>query len=150
MLEKLPLTVGGKVDRRALPAPAPARPDWSGPYAAPRNELETQVAAIWEDLLGVKPVGIHDSFFDLGGHSLLAVKLLARIEADCGRRLPLNVLFQRPTVAHLSELLARPDVAELATSLVPIQPRGNKALAVLRTSGRRNRVLLPRTGGCLR
>ncbi|HEX4147968.1 MAG TPA: thioesterase domain-containing protein, partial [Pirellulales bacterium] len=127
VLENLPLTVGGKVDRRALPAPAPARPDWSGPYAAPRNALESQVAGIWEELLGVKPVGIHDCFFDLGGHSLLAVKLLARIEADCGRRLPLNVLFQRPTVAHLSELLARPDVADLATSLIPIQPRGDKA-----------------------
>ncbi len=97
-----------------------------GPLRRPRNELKAQVASIWEELLGVRPVGVHDSFFDLGGHSLLAVKLLAKIEADCGRRLPLNVLFQRPTVAHLSELLARPDVAELASSLVPIQPRGAK------------------------
>jgi thioesterase domain-containing protein/acyl carrier protein len=127
VLESLPLTVGGKIDRRALPAPAPARPDWSGPYAAPRNELEAKVAGIWEELLSVQPVGIHDSFFDLGGHSLLAVKLLARIEADCGRRLPLNVLFQRPTVAHLSELLGRPEVADLASSLIPLQPRGDKA-----------------------
>jgi amino acid adenylation domain-containing protein len=127
LLEAFPLTVGGKVDRRALPAPAIARPDWSGSYAAPRDALEAQVAGIWETLLGVRPIGIHDNFFDLGGHSMLAVKLMAEIETACGRRLPLNVLFQRPTVAHLAELIAKPNAANQASSLVLIQPVGKGA-----------------------
>jgi thioesterase domain-containing protein/acyl carrier protein len=126
LLESMPLTSGGKLDRRALPEPTNCRPDWSGPLVAPRNDAEARLASIWEGLLGVRPVGVHDSFFDLGGHSMLAVKMVAEIERACGRQLPLNVLFQRPTVAELAELLARPASADASSSLVPMQIAGSQ------------------------
>ncbi|HEY5313331.1 MAG TPA: alpha/beta fold hydrolase, partial [Pirellulales bacterium] len=124
LIESLPLTAGGKLDRHALPAPTICRPDWSGPVVGPRNEVEARLVGIWEQLLGVQPVGVHDNFFELGGHSMLAVKMVAEVEQTCGRQLPLGVLFQRPTVAQLAELLARPATAEGASSLVPIAMAG--------------------------
>ncbi|HEX4147958.1 MAG TPA: thioesterase domain-containing protein, partial [Pirellulales bacterium] len=127
LLEQMPLTTGGKLDRRALPEPTGCRPDWSGPLVAPRSELEARLVGIWETLLDVRPVGVHDSFFDLGGHSMLAVKMVAEIQQSCGRSLPLNVLFQRPTVAELAELLERPATSDADSSLVPIQTAGQRA-----------------------
>jgi amino acid adenylation domain-containing protein len=127
LLESLPLTAGGKLDRRALPAPTMCRPDWSGPVVGPRNEMETRLVDIWQHLLGVQPVGVHDNFFELGGHSMLAVKMVAEVEQTCGRQLPLGVLFQRPTVAQLAELLARPASTADSSSLVPIATAGQSA-----------------------
>ena len=124
LLDAIPLNANGKVDRRALPAPAAARPSWSPNYTAPRNELETRLVAIWEELLGVRPVGIHDSFFDLGGHSMLALRLIAEIEKLCGRKPPLSVLFEGPTIAHLAEMLSRADAAP--PTLVPLKPVGQR------------------------
>ena len=79
MLETLPLTPSGKVDRRALPQPDPSRPALEDHYVAPRTPIEQQVVAIWCHLLGLERVGIHDNFFELGGHSLLAMQLLSRV-----------------------------------------------------------------------
>ena len=122
VLEALPRSIQGKLDRAALPPPAteemrPAR-------VAPRNTDEALVAAVWEELLGTGPVGVTDDFFDLGGHSMLAVQVMAAIEARCGRRLPLAALFQEPTVEHLARLLSAPEDALAASSLVPLQPHG--------------------------
>jgi len=123
-LPALPLTVSGKVDRRALPEPARV------PRAAivpPRDDLEAGLVAVWEDVLDARPIGIADNFFDLGGHSLLAIRLLARVEARYGRRLPLSALFFGATVGDLAALLRQPAeaAAESWTPLVPIQPAGS-------------------------
>ena len=102
MLDALPLTANGKVDRSALPAPDSRRPDLDTPYIAPRSATEAQVTSIWSDLLGCHPVGIDDNFLDLGGHSLLAARILARTIQTFGVALPLRDFFEAPTPATLS------------------------------------------------
>ena len=84
VLEALPLTPNGKVDRRALPAPETGRPQLAGQYVAPRTPVEQHVAAIWELVLGVEGVGVHDNFFALGGHSLLATQVVSYPHHVCG------------------------------------------------------------------
>ena len=126
VLERLPLLRHGKLDRRALPPPSNSRPAWSGRFVAPRDELECQVAQIWEELLGVQPIGVTDNFFELGGHSMLAVRLVARVEQQCGRKLSLASLFHEPTVEYLAELLRRRETDEPTSALVPLQPHGGK------------------------
>jgi acyl carrier protein len=98
VLDSLPRSVQGKLDRRALPPPPAERPGGSAGYVAPRDEHEALVASVWEELLGVRPIGLVDNFFDLGGHSMLAVRVMAEIERRTGRRLPLASLFQQATV----------------------------------------------------
>ncbi|WP_437966999.1 amino acid adenylation domain-containing protein [Sorangium sp. So ce260] len=105
VLDRLPLSPNGKVDRRALPAPeqvdAPARAT-----TPPRTDLERAIAAIWSDVLSVPQVGIHDNFFDLGGHSLLLAKVHSRLREELDRALPMLVLFQHPTIASLAGALS--------------------------------------------
>jgi acyl carrier protein len=110
VLEALPLTPNGKLDRAALPAP-----DYGGlaSDAAPRDERESLLCAMFADVLGVERVGVHDSFFALGGHSLLAVQLVNRIRTVLGAEVPLRAVLKTPTVAELasqisSEKSARP------------------------------------------
>ncbi|MBW8879773.1 MAG: hypothetical protein JF614_32995, partial [Acidobacteria bacterium] len=102
VLDWLPLTPSGKVDRRALPAPELGE---RGEYVAPRTELERRLCEIWEELLGVERVGIEDNFFDLGGHSLLATQLVSRVRAALGVEVPLRELFEHPTIARFCERL---------------------------------------------
>ncbi|HVR95771.1 MAG TPA: amino acid adenylation domain-containing protein [Thermoanaerobaculia bacterium] len=119
-LDSLPLTPNGKVDRRALPVPEETR---QGGFTAPRDRIELQLVEIWEDLLGLRPIGVTDDFFTLGGHSLLAVRLMSRIEKALGTRLPLASLFQASTIERLAALLRRqPEPA--GSPLVAIQPAG--------------------------
>jgi acyl transferase domain-containing protein len=84
------------------PAPAHSRPDLATPWVAPRTETERQLAAIWEEVLGIGPVGIHDDFHELGGHSLLALQVLSRVRQALGTELPLRAVFDAPTVARLA------------------------------------------------
>ncbi|MGW7199935.1 amino acid adenylation domain-containing protein [Streptomyces chryseus] len=77
------------------------RPGNSTEYTAPRSEAEATVTAVWEDLLGVAPIGVHDDFFDLGGHSLMATQLAARLRSACGMEVSLDALFDEPTIAGL-------------------------------------------------
>ncbi len=126
MLETLPLSPGGKVDRRALPKPDRHRPDLKKAFVKPRDELEIQLAHIWEEVLDVRPVGVSDNFFELGGHSLLAVRLFALIEKRLGKQLPLAAVFQGATVEHLAEVLRLQDAAGPPSSLVAIQPGGTR------------------------
>ncbi|WP_246797359.1 non-ribosomal peptide synthetase [Burkholderia perseverans] len=103
-LERLPLTANGKLDRRALPAPDAAafgRLD----HAAPQGEVETALAAIWAELLGVERVGRHDSFFALGGHSLLAVRVIGRLRQRFGEAATLTALFEAPQLAAFAARL---------------------------------------------
>ncbi|MDP7042004.1 MAG: phosphopantetheine-binding protein, partial [Gammaproteobacteria bacterium] len=98
-LEQIPLTPNGKVDRKQLPVP-----EWSADqeYVAPRNGVEEELAQIWADILSVEQVGIHDDFFALGGHSLIAMKLVSRVLESMRVELPLDRIFESPTIAGLA------------------------------------------------
>ncbi|HVR11918.1 MAG TPA: condensation domain-containing protein, partial [Thermoanaerobaculia bacterium] len=129
-LAALPLTPSGKVDRRALPAPAAARPALDRPYRAPRGAIEETVAAVWADVLGVEQVGADDGFFDLGGHSLLAMRVISRLRLALGVELPLRALFEEPVLSGLAARAARqlrgaaapapPPIARAARGLEPL------------------------------
>jgi amino acid adenylation domain-containing protein len=126
VLDSLPLTPSGKVDRRALPARSGERPDLEEAHIAPRDELEKRLAHIWERVLGLQSVGIRDSFFDLGGHSLLAVRLVWEIEKELGQRLPLVSFFHDSTIEYHAGLL-RQDVRSISwPTFVKIQAGGPK------------------------
>ncbi|MGF6988499.1 amino acid adenylation domain-containing protein [Paraburkholderia atlantica] len=109
-LAELPLTVNGKLDRKALPAPADDAYARSA-YEAPQGAVETALAEIWAELLGLERVGRHDNFFELGGHSLLAVQVSSRLSQAVGVELPLSTLFARPVLGDLAasivEVLSR-------------------------------------------
>ncbi|MGB8476808.1 MAG: alpha/beta fold hydrolase, partial [Candidatus Acidiferrum sp.] len=126
LLDTLPLLSNGKIDRRALPAPDRTRPELDNSFVAPRDDLELQLAHIWEEVLGVRPVGGRDNFFELGGHSLLAIRLFALIEKRLGKKLPLTAVFQGATVEHLARVLRQQATPGPQSSLVAIQPGGSK------------------------
>ncbi|MCG3470407.1 amino acid adenylation domain-containing protein [Xenorhabdus bovienii] len=98
-IESVPLTLNGKLDRRALPAPVWVNRD---DYVAPRNALETQLCAVWQDVLGLERVGIEDNFFRIGGNSLMAIKLTAAIRYALAVEVPLVQVFELKTVAGLA------------------------------------------------
>ncbi len=123
VLDALPLTVNGKVDRRALPAPEPFR-DPRG-FVGPRDPIERDLLALWEALLGVTSISVTDNFFDLGGHSLAAIRLFDRITQRLGVALPPSTLFQAPTVEQLAEAI-RTRETTAGGVLVAIQPHGTK------------------------
>ncbi|MCU4666402.1 lichenysin non-ribosomal peptide synthetase LicA [Bacillus paralicheniformis] len=100
-LDEIPLTGSGKVDRKAL-LRHEVSVSGTAEYAAPRNEYEEKMVGIWQEVLGTEQVGIHDQFFELGGHSLKAMAMLAKIYKAFGVEVPLQVLFEKPTVAALS------------------------------------------------
>ncbi len=112
VLEAMPLTPNGKIDRNALPAPDHARPDIEGAFVAPRTPIEEMIAAIWSQILRVEKVGIHDNFFTLGGHSLLATQVMQRVRDTFNVALPLRLFFETPTVADLAEYVVRSQVRE--------------------------------------
>jgi thioesterase domain-containing protein/acyl carrier protein len=96
------------------------------PYVAPRTDLEHKLAQIWQDVLELDDVGIHDGFFELGGQSLLALRLFTRIEQETGTHLPLATLFGTTTIAHLAQLIEGRSDSSSWDCLVPIQPNGTK------------------------
>jgi amino acid adenylation domain-containing protein len=107
VLDHIPLTPNGKVDTHALPEPNELLgQSATQSYHAPRNATETQLAGIWESVLGVERVGIHDNFFDLGGHSLLATQVISRVRGAFGTEIALRSLFETPTVAGLAVAIA--------------------------------------------
>ncbi|SFX78277.1 amino acid adenylation domain-containing protein, partial [Pseudomonas sp. NFACC43] len=103
-LQALPQTGNGKVDRQRLPAPAPEAFAQTE-YSPPQGELETTLAAIWSELLGVEPIGRQDDFFALGGHSLLALRLLAQVRHRLGLEVPLSAVFAQPSLHALASVL---------------------------------------------
>jgi acyl carrier protein len=107
VMDELPLTANGKVDRKALPAPHSSRPELSSTYVAPRTALENVVAGIWADVLGLERIGIDDNFFDLGGHSMLATKVTFKLREALLIELPLRSLFESPTVESLTGAIAQ-------------------------------------------
>ncbi|HEX2090827.1 MAG TPA: amino acid adenylation domain-containing protein [Longimicrobiaceae bacterium] len=112
-LEALPLTPSGKVDRRALPAPG-----WEsarGEFTGARNAVEGTIAEVWQEVLGVERVGVHDNFFDLGGHSLLLLRVQGRLQEELHRSVSVVELFQYPTIAALAAHLTREDPEDTAS-----------------------------------
>ena len=124
-IESLPKTSGGKVDRNALPAPGVRDPKREE-AVPPRDDIERELARIWESVLGAEGIGIRDDFFDLGGHSLLAVRLFSRIEKAFGKRLPLATLFGAGTIEELAQRLRQEAWSAPWSSLVEIQTGGGR------------------------
>jgi acyl carrier protein len=106
MLEKLPLTANGKVDRKSLPAPGPERPELESTFTAPHTKTEQKLAKIWRDVLKVEQVGVGDNFFELGGHSLLATQVISRVRDVFQVELPLRNLFETPTIGELAATIS--------------------------------------------
>jgi acyl carrier protein len=106
-LDALPLTAGGKVDRRALPDPGNSRPELDTPYLAPRNRAEEELSQIWIEVLGLEEVGIYDNFFDLGGQSLAATRVVSRVLKRFQLEIPLQSLLQSPTVAEMAAVITQ-------------------------------------------
>ncbi|NUY36017.1 non-ribosomal peptide synthetase, partial [Paraburkholderia sp. JPY303] len=122
-LAELPLTVNGKLDRKALPAPADDAYARRG-YEAPRGELETVLAQLWAELLGLERVGRHDHFFELGGHSLLAVRLLSRA-LDGGMKLSAIDLFEAPVLKDLASRVEM-DMDPRVSGVLPVRLAGTQ------------------------
>ena len=139
-LDAMPLTANNKVDVQALPAPAPSLSDGLA-HVGPRDRVEVQLTALWQQVLEVPKIGIHDNFFDLGGHSLKAAQLFFLLEQVYGRHLPLATLFQAPTIAELASVLSREQWVPPWQSLVAIQPSGT-AIPIFMVPGVGGNVLI--------
>jgi len=121
VLEALPITPNGKVDRRALPAPD-LRKELEESFAAPQTPIEEMLASIWGNLLSIDSVGVNDNFFTLGGHSLLATQVISRVRDTISIELPLRSLFEAPTIA---EFASRVEIAlknEKSVEALPLLP----------------------------
>ena len=121
VLESLPVTPNGKVDRRALPAPV--KPELAGNDITPRTAVEEVLVKIFAEVLGLNRVGVRDNFFELGGHSLLATQLVSRVRDAFGVELPLRSVFEAPAIAELSkvvESLKDSNAKSQAPALVPV------------------------------
>jgi amino acid adenylation domain-containing protein len=126
LLEKLPLTSTGKVDRLALPSPEEVNQAQKHSYIPPRDATETQLVKIFEHILRIQPVGIKDNFFELGGNSLLAAQLFNQIERRFHKKLPLATLFQAPSIEQLGAILRQENWVPDWSSLVALQSNGVK------------------------
>jgi hypothetical protein len=107
MVDSMPLTETGKIDRSVLPVPEEARPELAQKYVAPRSALEQVLAGIFAEILKVERVGIQDNFFELGGHSLLATQVTSRIRQLLSVNLPLRKFFEDPRVSGVAEEVSR-------------------------------------------
>ncbi len=128
-LPALPLTPSGKVDRRALAATAEGMAERGSEYVAPRDEIEAEIVAIWQELLGVERVGVMDDFFALGGHSLLATQAIMRIRRSHGD-VPLRALLAAPTVEKLAEAVRAASTSALRPTARRAPPRPLSAVGM--------------------
>jgi amino acid adenylation domain-containing protein len=136
LLNSLPMTANGKVDRRALPVPELLRQDPTATFVAPRDPLEQQLTQIWQRVLQTQSIGIRDNFFELGGHSLIAVRLFTEIEKTWGKSFPLATIFQAQTIEKLANILVNKVLVVPWSSLVPLQTQGsNPPLFVIHSIG---------------
>ena len=125
MLENFPLTANGKINYQTLPTASELDEKAEVGYVGGRDEIERKLIKIWEELLGVKSIGVKDNFFDLGGHSLLATRLIARIEKSLGT-VSLSNLFQSPTIESLARELRQKKKAKEDSALVLFRNRGSR------------------------
>lgn len=146
MLEALPLTPNGKADRQALPAPEDMRREKGVAYLAPRNDCEAQLQGLWQEMLGVSPIGCRDDFFELGGHSFLAVRLVAAIEARMDKRVTLAALFQGRTIEALARIIADDTLGGGEEGFLALQSGGTRPPFCASGSHPRYRELARRLG----
>jgi len=108
-LEKLPITVNGKIDRKALPLPDTIRPVLEIEYVEPQTEFEQIVKEVWSEVLEIDKIGIHDNFLDVGGDSLRGIRVISRLGAEFELEFSINLIFQKPTIkqlaAHIEEVI---------------------------------------------
>ncbi|MEH2121099.1 amino acid adenylation domain-containing protein [Nostoc sp.] len=121
LMDALPLTTNGKVDRRALPAPDQTRPEFQETFVAPCTAIEEILAGIWAQILGLEEVGIHDNFFTLGGHSLLATQVISQVRKVFQQELSLRRLFEQPTIAGLAKDIEKATKAGLGLETATIE-----------------------------
>jgi surfactin family lipopeptide synthetase C len=141
VLDALPLSPAGKVDRRALPVPQQTRQALETSFEAPRTPIEATLASVWSEVLGIQQIGIHDNFFDLGGHSLLATRLNSRLRDIYQIELPLRSLFDAPSIAALAALIEAGqanDDDQAVPEIMPVarESRRVKASTISHDSGR--------------
>jgi len=119
-------TVSKPLEGTNLLQPAHLRPEMSSAYVAPRNEIEQTLADIWQELLGIGQIGIHDDFFELGGHSLLATQVTSRLRKTFDTNVPLTTIFERPTIEELAGILGQQSGLSAWSTLVALQPEGSR------------------------
>jgi amino acid adenylation domain-containing protein len=124
VLEKFPLNSNGKIDRQAFPEAFTTQGEKV--LVRPRDDLEARLTGVWENALGIQPIGVTDDFFEIGGHSLLAVRMLSEMERILGKNLPLATLLQMPTIEKLAAALRQEDWKPTWSPLVAIRPRGSR------------------------
>ncbi|MFT7450128.1 MAG: acyl carrier protein, partial [Patescibacteria group bacterium] len=107
LLEKMPLTTAGKVDRVALPEPGKERPLLANSYSPPKTELEQTICQYWQGILQLEKIGIHDKFFELGGNSLQAADFIARLQKELGEVIFITSIFDHPTISAFAKMLER-------------------------------------------
>jgi acyl carrier protein len=125
MLERMPLTPNGKVDKRALPEPGQA--EQAAAYVKPRTPVEEKVCEIWAEVLKVEQVGVYDDFFELGGHSLLATQVVSRVRKEFTVEVMLRELFESPTAAALSEAVEKAKAAGVELKVPALAPVSRQA-----------------------
>jgi len=125
VLDALPVTVNGKVDRDALPSPEQQSRNLDSPFKAASDSLEMQLVEVWEEILGVRPIGITDNFFDLGGDSLQAVLMAAKVEEIRGGHMPPALVIEENTIEKLARAIHRLDGEPRDGTVVKVQPKGS-------------------------
>jgi len=138
LLDKLPLSRNGKVDRAALPAPESLRPDLKANYVAPQTRIERTIAAIWQQALHVDNVGVDDNFFELGGHSLLMVQVHSKLRAAFEKEVSMVDLFKHPTIKAMAKHLSEKDNHQ--PSYQKVHDRAEKQKEAMRNRLNRKRV----------
>jgi acyl carrier protein len=145
VLDALPLTANGKVDRRALPVPEGLRQELEETYIAPRTEIERAIAAVWQEVLRIDKAGVDDNFFDLGGHSLLLVQVQSQLNKALNRDIPVVELFKHSTISSLSRYLSEGE--DEHSSLDQVRDRTEVRKALMRQQRQSRMRVQQRQGG---
>jgi amino acid adenylation domain-containing protein len=141
MLDSIPLTTNGKIDRAAMPDPASDRPELAQGYEPPQGDLENFITKKWEELLGVSPIGRHDKFFELGGNSILAARFIGGLMTACEASIFITTIFDHPTVADYSAFLEKNYATLLPRLLHDIVSNNYNPLAKGATQSGRSQIL---------
>ncbi len=135
VLESIPLTRNGKIDRRALPSPSWENEAVAG-FLAPETATEKTVAEVWQSVLGIEQVGVRDNFFNLGGHSLLAARVVTQVRKRCKVEISVRALFEQPTLREFAAALEEAhETSRAAAQLTPDQGPQQSPLAVNGSAG---------------
>ncbi|MBT4837417.1 MAG: amino acid adenylation domain-containing protein, partial [Methylococcales bacterium] len=120
VLEKMPITVNGKIDRHVLPMPMYDEINDQQEFVAARSEMELRLSRIWCDVLSIDKTGVFNNFFELGGHSLLATQVISKINSELSVDVPLRQIFETPTIEALAKSLEKISQIDVETNIVPL------------------------------